>query len=292
MKIKDLLSPKKPSISFEFFPPKTDEGFRALMSTVEQMKDFVPSYVSITYGAGGSTRQKTVDLVSKIKKETGIETAAHLTCVGHSKTEIGKVLDELKAGGIENIIALRGDPPKGQTEFRPNPEGFKYASELVSFIRKGYDFSLGVAGYPEKHIEAPDVESDLQHLKEKIVAGGDFVVTQLFFNNDFYFSYVDRLRHLGVNVPVVAGIMPVTDTEQIKRFSDMCGATLPQELLDKLDEAGADKERVIQIGVQHAIAQCQELLKKGAPGIHFYTLNKSHSTREIFMALKEQGLVK
>ncbi len=292
MKIKEYLAKKTPSISFEFFPPKTDEGFRNLMETVSQLKQLNPAYVSITYGAGGSTRQKTVELVSKIKKETGIESAAHLTCVGHTKDEIKNVLEELAQAGIENIIALRGDPPKGQAEFKPNPQGFKFATELVSFIKKGYLFSIGVAGYPEKHIEAPDFESDLRHLKEKVDAGADFVVTQLFFDNKAYFSYVEKVRSLGVKVPILAGLMPITDTEQIKRFSGMCGATLPVELLRKLEKAGGNKEEVVGIGIDHAAAQARELLTKGAPGIHFYTLNKSHSTREIFQTLKNEGLVK
>ena len=262
------------------------------METVAQLRDLNPSYVSITYGAGGSTRHKTVELVSKIKKETGIESAAHLTCVGHSKEEIKNVLDDLDRAGVENILALRGDPTKGQTEFKANPAGFKFASELVSFIKSQYFFSIGVAGYPEKHVEAVDMESDLLHLKEKVNAGGDFIVTQLFFNNHAYFSYVDKVRALGINVPVVAGLMPITDTDQIKRFSDMCGAKLPLDLLVKLENAGGNKEKVVQIGIDHAVAQARELLSKGAPGIHFYTLNKSHSTRAIFKKLKIEGLVK
>ncbi len=292
MKVPQLFSTGRPLFSFEFFPPKTDEGLTSLLNTISQLKELKPSYVSMTYGAGGSTRQKTVQLVTRIKKETGIEAVAHLTCVGHSEKELISVLEELEKAGVDNILALRGDPPKGQTSFVPALDGYRYAADLVRLIRKRFKFGVGVAGYPEKHLEAPSLEADLKHLKEKVDAGADFIVTQLFFNNADYFSFVERVRKLGITVPVVAGIMPVTDADQIKRFTTMCGASLPGPLLAKLDACADNKEAVIRTGIEHATAQCLDLLQKGAPGIHFYTLNKSHATVEIFKNLKMKSVIK
>jgi methylenetetrahydrofolate reductase (NADPH) len=264
----------------------------SLLSTISQLKELKPSFVSMTYGAGGSTRQKTVELVTRIKKETGIEAAAHLTCVGHSENELISVLMDLEKAGVDNVLALRGDPPKGHTSFVPAKDGYRYASDLVRLIRKKFKFSVGVAGYPEKHVEAASMDEDLKHLKEKVDAGADFIVTQLFFDNKDYFRFVERVRALGINVPVIAGIMPVTDIEQIKRFTVMCGATLPPAFLSKLESLAADKAAVIQAGIDHATEQCRELVQKGAPGIHFYTLNKSHATIEIFKNLKAKSVIK
>lgn len=290
MKISELFGRGRPVFSFEFFPPKTDEGLSTLMQTVARLKELKPSFVSMTYGAGGSTRQKTVQLVSKIKNEIGIEAAAHLTCVGHSEAELAIILSELEKAGVENILALRGDPPKGETTFVPAKDGFRYAADLVALIREKFRFCVGVAGYPEKHVEARSMEEDLKNLQTKVSKGADFIVTQLFFNNADYFQFVEKVRKLGIKVPVVAGIMPVTDTDQIKRFTSLCGAKLPEVLLKKLD-AAADKEDVVRIGIEHATEQCQDLLAKGAPGIHFYTLNKSHATVEIFKNLSVRSLL-
>lgn len=291
MKVASILNKNRPVISFEFFPPKTDEGLANLLETIKTLKDLSPSFVSMTYGAGGSTRAKTVELVSRIKNEIGIEAVAHLTCVGHSRAELKTILTELKSRGVENILALRGDPPKGQASFVPAADGFANASELVRFIRSEFPFCIGVAGYPEKHIEAPTLEDDLSYLKQKVQAGGDFIVTQLFFDNAVYYSFVEKLRGMGVIAPVIAGIMPITDYDQIQRFAAMCGATLPASLRAKLEAAGGDKALVERIGIEHATAQCEDLLKKGAPGIHFYTLNKSRSTREIFLNLRKERVV-
>lgn len=289
MKVKNIIGNGRPSVSFEFFPPKTDAGLDSLLETVSALKALSPSFVSMTYGAGGSTRSRTVELVSRIKNEIGLEAVAHLTCVGHTRGEIDAVLGELSDAGIENILALRGDPPKGERTFVPVPGGFAHAADLVEFIRKNHSFGVGVAGYPEKHPEAPSFEADLLHLKEKVARGADYVITQLFFSNADYFSFVDRLRALGVTAPVVPGIMPVTDTDQVKRFTSMCGAKLPAALLSRLESAAGDRTEVGRIGVEHATAQCQELLRRGAPGIHFYTLNKSEATREVFRRLKTSG---
>lgn len=287
MKISELLTQKKPLVSFEFFPPKTDDGLKNLMETISSLKSLEPSFVSMTYGAGGSTRSKTIELVSRIKHDIGLEAAAHLTCVGHNQDELQQILREWQEKGIENILALRGDPPKGETQFNATKNGFRYASQLVGFIRRQFQFCIGVAGYPEKHIEAPSLEEDILHLKEKVSLGGDFVVTQLFFDNKDYFSFVDRLRVSGITAPVIAGIMPITDFEQVKRFTLLCGARIPAELMTSLEKAGADKDQVMEVGIHHAVRQCRELLKRGVPGLHFYTLNKSRATQEIFRRLKQ-----
>jgi len=292
VKIRDILKLGKPCISFEFFPPKTDDGLATLMNTISTLRAFNPSFVSMTYGAGGSTRAKTVELVSRIKSEIGLEAVAHLTCVGHHRSELEEIVNDLRSAGIENILALRGDPPKGQTRFETAAGGFSNANELVAFIRSKFDFSLGVAGYPEKHPESPSLEEDIDRLVSKVAAGADYVVTQLFFSNEDYFRFVDRVRAKGVTVPIIPGIMPVTDTDQVKRFTSLCGAKLPTALLARLEAAGADKAAVAHIGVEHAAAQCEDLLRHGAPGVHFYTLNRSDATREVFRRLTEKGVVR
>ncbi|MFQ5852341.1 MAG: methylenetetrahydrofolate reductase [NAD(P)H] [Candidatus Binatia bacterium] len=291
MKIKDFFGKGRPLFSFEFFPPKDEAGADSLFETIANLKELNPAFVSVTYGAGGSTRRKTVELTERIKRETGIEAMAHLTCVGHSREEILALLEELEPAGIENIMALRGDPPKGETNFVPHPNGFRYADELVSFIRSHKAFCLGVAGYPEVHPEAPSKEVDLANLKRKVEAGGDFITTQLFFDNRAYFDFVGRARRAGIEVPIVPGIMPVTNVAQIKRFTQMCGARIPPKLLVDLEAAEGNREAVIQTGILHATNQCEDLLRRGAPGIHFYTLNKSLATRTILSNLKAQLVI-
>lgn len=291
MKIIDLLNKRKPLVSFEFFPPKTDEGFLLLKNTLEQLKTLSPSFVSMTYGAGGSTREKTVRLVGEIKRDLAIEAMAHLTCVGHSQHELFQILLELKEAGVKNILALRGDPPKGQSQFVPAQNGFSNAVELVSFIKKNFDFCVGVAGYPEKHIESPSFELDYRYLKEKISAGADFIITQLFFDNSAFFNFTQKLENDGFKTPVIAGIMPITDFDQIKRFAQLCGASIPLSMVDRFEKIKQDKANVIELGVQVATEQCSELISHGVRGIHFYTLNKSQSTKEIFVELKKRGLI-
>ncbi len=286
MKIKERFGQERPLFSFEFFPPKDDRGVDALFETVARLKALEPAFVSVTYGAGGSTREKTVTITQRIKSEAGIEAMAHLTCVGHSRDEIDQLLDEYEEAGIENIMALRGDPPRGDTEFVPHPQGFSHANELIAFIRQRKDFCIGGAGYPEVHPEAPSAEEDLGNLKRKIDAGADFVVTQLFFDERDYFDFVSRVRSRGVVTPIVPGVMPITNTAQIKRFTQMCGATIPAPLLAKLEAVTGDADAVIDVGVEHATRQCRALLQGGAPGIHFYTLNRSLSTRKILANLQ------
>lgn len=289
MRISELLRTRTPIFSFEFFPPKTPQGELALFQTIEQLRSLEPGFVSVTYGAGGSTRQKTVELVSQIRNQVGIEAMAHLTCVANSRTEIRAILNRIQEEGIENVLALRGDPPRDQPHFKPPTNGFRYASELVRFIRtEGFRFCLGGACYPEGHIEAPDRETDLQHLREKVNAGLDFLITQLFFDNDFFFSFEQRARALGISVPIVPGIMPITNVAQIERFTQMCGATIPVALHRRLRQAKDHPDAVQQIGIDHALQQCRELLGHGVPGIHFYTLNQSPATRAIVERLREE----
>ncbi len=285
MKITRLFG-QSPTFSFEFFPPKDEEGVGRLFQTIAELKPYEPAYVSVTYGAGGSTRKLTVDLVRRIKKDVGIEAMAHLTCVGATQGELADVLEELVQGSVENVIALRGDPPRGETKFVPHQGGFAFGSELVRFIRARYELCIAAACYPEKHTEATDAETDLAHLRTKVDAGADFLITQLFFDNADYFRFVERARRAGVSIPIVAGIMPITNLSQIKRFTAMCGARIPAELLARLEAAGDDADLVRSIGVEHATEQCKDLLGRGAPGVHFYTLNRSRATRDILDRLR------
>ncbi len=290
MKIRNRLNPSKPCFSFEFFPPKTPEGEKNLWQALDDLRDLEPGYVSVTYGAGGSTRDRTVQLVTQIKERTGIEPMAHLTCVGHTRDELKGVLETLAKARIENVLPLRGDPPKGETVFKGVDGGFQYASELVAFIRENeFDFCLGGAAYPEGHVETPSRDEDLKHLKNKADAGLDFLVTQLFFDNAFYFDFVERARRNGINVPIVPGIMPITSYAQLGKFIRLCGATVPMRLQLQLEKVQDDPEAVMQLGVAHATLQCMELLQRGVPGIHFYTLNKSPATRMIVSALRARG---
>jgi methylenetetrahydrofolate reductase (NADPH) len=289
MRIRDLLGTGRLSFSFEFFPPKTPAAVDALFQTIADLQPLAPTFVSVTYGAGGSTRDLTIDLVGRIKRETGLEPMAHLTCVGSSRDEIAAILDRLAAAGIENIMALRGDPPRGSTTFVRPADGFGYASELIAFIRQRYAFCLGAACYPEGHPEAPSREQDLANLVTKVAAGPDFLVTQLFFDNQLYFDFVDRARQAGITLPIIPGIMPVTNVAQLERFTSLCGASIPARLRATL-AACADEAAVIEAGIAHAIEQCRGLLAGGAPGIHFYTLNKSRSTVAIMQALADAAV--
>ncbi len=291
MHIRELLGQGRPTFSFEFFPPKSEEAAKQLERTIADLRELRPSFVSVTYGAGGSTRERTIEIVTGVKRETGIEAMAHLTCVGSTRDELSVVLSKIRQAGIENILALRGDPPKGQTEFQPVEGGFRYASELVSFIRERHNsaFCLGGAAYPEKHPECGNPAVDLTNLKRKVEAGLDFVITQLFFNNRHYFEFAERARKAGIRAPIIAGIMPITNAAQIERFMVGCGATIPFALAEELDRRRDDPKAVMELGVAHATAQCIELLERGVPGIHFYTLNKSTATREIYSALQAAG---
>jgi len=286
MRIVDLFGAGAPVISFEFFPPKTEEGVETLYGTVKELRPCRPSFVSVTYGAGGSTRDRTLELVARIQRDLGITTMAHLTCVGSTKDEIRETLDRLYDSGIRNVLALRGDPPKGETEFQAVAGGFRYATELVAFIRElSQEWCVGAACYPEGHVESTDLEADLKHLIEKVDAGADFLVSQLFFDNDDYRAFVRRARSSGISVPIVPGLMPVTNASQVERFTKMCGARIPQELYRRLRIVENDTSAVVATGVQWAVDQGRQLLAEGAPGLHFYTLNRSSATLAVHAAL-------
>jgi len=287
VRIIDVLGRGRPVFSFEFFPPKDDDGVAGLFTTIGELRELEQAFVSVTYGAGGSTRDRTVDLVGRIRRVVGIEAMAHLTCVGHTRDELAAVLDRLAKDGVENVLALRGDPPKGQKTFAKVEGGFQYASELVEFVKsRGYPFCLGGACYPEGHPECSDRAADLKNLQQKINAGLDFVVSQLFYDNAFYFHFVERARTAGIQVPIIPGIMPLTTYAQIDRITRMCGATVPMRLMLEMEKRKDDPEAIMQLGVAHATMQCVELLERGVPGIHFYTLNRSKATRMILSALR------
>lgn len=285
MRIDQVAGRGTPIISFEFFPPKTDAGFQSLFKTIEELRPLKPSYVSVTYGAGGSTREKTVDLVVRIQRDLGIRAMAHLTCVGHTADEIGAVLDELWAGGIRNVLALRGDPPAGQTNFTKTEGGFGYANELVEYAVTRHDFCVAVAGYPEGHPQCLNRTRDMEHLKQKVDAGARLIITQLFFDNAEFYRFRDEARRAGIKVPIIAGIMPILNVSQIKRFVSMCGAKIPHPLLQKLESCEAEAETVYRCGVDYATDQCADLLKQEVDGLHYYTLNKSKATVDIVKRL-------
>jgi len=278
MKIRDILKTTRPTVSFEFFPPKDDAAMPNLLESLSHLRELRPSFTSCTYGAGGSTRARTLEVTLKIKEQFGIEAMAHFTCVGQTLKDIDSVLENFAHHGIENVLGLRGDRPTGVPE---PPQGwftdFKYAVELIRHIRDqfGNTFSIGCAGYPEKHPEAPSFESDLTNLKKKVDAGADFIITQLYFDNRRFFSFLEQARAIDIRVPIIAGIMPVTNVAQIKKFTAMCGATVPDQMLRDLDPIAHDPEAVLRYGVEWSTRQCAELLAKKADGLHFYTLNKS-----------------
>ncbi len=286
MRIVDRLNSGHPAFSFEFFPPKTPAGDEKLWNVLTELKSLQPSFVSVTYGAGGTTRAKTVDLTTRIKSELGMEAMAHLTCVGATRGEITEVVQELGKGGVDNILCLRGDPPKGQTKFEATEGGFRYGNELVEHVRGTGDSCIGAACYPEGHVEASSKYEDLHHLKLKVDAGVDFLISQLFFDNRAYFDFVDRARAKGITVPIIPGIMPISNVDQVQRFTKMCGASIPEPLMEELERRRDQPDAVHELGVAHATIQCLGLLQGGAPGIHFYTLNKSTATREIVLALR------
>jgi methylenetetrahydrofolate reductase (NADPH) len=286
MRIADIYRPGRFGLSFEIFPPKTTDGDAALWENVERLAKFKPAFVSCTYGAGGSTRDRTADLCEGITSRFGIAATAHFTCLGGTRDELREFLKAARSRGIANIMALRGDAPAGQTEFRQIEGGLRHANELVSLIRSEFpDFGIGVAGYPEKHPEASSLESDLDNLKRKVDAGANAVFTQLFFSNENFLRFRDRYRQAGITVPLVPGIMPVLNFAQIKRITSLCGAVLPAAFAAKLEAAQENKDAQFQAGVEFATAQCRELVAEGVPGIHFYVLNRSQACEEILGAL-------
>jgi methylenetetrahydrofolate reductase (NADPH) len=281
VKLADLYARPELTLSVEFFPPKTDKGEENLFSEIEIIKRLNPAFCSVTYGAGGSTREKTVDLVKKIHRECGLEVMCHLTVVGQSKDEAMAVLQSLKETGIENIIALGGDPPQGMVDWKPHPDGFQHAVELVREAVGLGGFSIAVAGFPEVHPRAESRVSDLQYLKEKVDAGAAAIITQLFFDNEDYYRYVEDVRRLGVRVPIVPGILPILSASQIRRFTSLCCAKIPAQLERQLVKVENDDDGAVQLGIEYATRQCEGLIKFGIPGLHFYSLNKSHSIQAV-----------
>jgi len=287
MRIDELYSgATEPVFSFEFFPPKTEEGEQNLYDALKQLRELQPAFVSVTYGAGGSTRDKTIEIVSRIRAEYGLEAMAHFTCVGATETQLRETLDQMVAAGLENVLALRGDPPVGQEEWTKTDGGLEYSRELVELIRDNYGFSIGAACFPETHIHATSPDDDLRYLKEKVDAGAQFLISQLFFDNAKYFEFVDRARAIGIDVPIVPGIWPITNVAQIQRVTKLSACSLPGQLLEELHARAGEPEAVVQFGVAYATLQCAELLAGGAPGVHFYTLNRSPATRAILSALR------
>lgn len=295
MHITDLLQRQRPTFSFEFFPPKTEEASQSLLEAVRELAQFKPAYVSVTYGAGGSTREMTHDLVVRIKNETGIDSTPHLTCVCHSEADIQGILERYAAAGVSNILALGGDPPRGIANYERKNDAFQHAADLVVFIQKfnasgvhadKRGFGIGVAGFPEGHPSTPNRLLEMDYLKAKVDAGADYICTQLFFDNHDFLDFRDRCRLAGIHVPIIAGIMPITSASGMKRMAELAGGSrYPAKLLRAIARCNGDEEAVQRVGIHYATEQCQDLLDHGVDGIHFYTLNKSKATREIYAAL-------
>ncbi len=287
--IKERLYRREPTFSFEFFPPKTARGEESLAQALDDLKPLSPTFVSVTYGAGGSMRSKTRDIVRSIKHAHGLHVMAHVTCMGHSHDEIKALLMDFAEHGITDILALRGDPPDPDADWQEVPDGPQHAIEVVRVAREIGGFSVGVAGFPEKHPDAPDLDTDLEYLRQKVDAGADFVMTQLFFDNDTYFDFVRRARKIGITVPIIPGIMPITRAGQIERFHELCGCSIPEILARHIRDCEGDVCRMQSVGLAFCAGQCVDLLRRGAPGIHFYTLNKSRACHTVYAALNAMG---
>lgn len=288
MRITDLYAARSPVFSFEFFPPKTEAGYRSLFRTIGDLKQLDPGFVSVTCGAAGSTRTRTAELVIRIQRELGITAMAHMTCTGQTREELAETLTRLQEAGIENVLTLRGDPPRDQPDWRPVEGGFRHADELARFVASRFDFAMGGACYPEKHPEAESLEADLENLRRKVEAGVGFLITQLFLVDEDYFRFVEQARAAGIDVPIVPGIMPMVSLQNLQAAMRLSpGSRTPEELVTELEAADGDAERSLEVGVAWATRQCRELLAGGAPGIHFYTLNRSPATRRVHENLQE-----
>jgi methylenetetrahydrofolate reductase (NADPH) len=286
MRVDEIIAAKAPTFSVELFPPKTEEATEALFATARSLRELEPDFVSVTYGAGGSTREGTVEITRALKDEIGLETMAHLSCVGETREGLATTLDRIEAAGIENVFALRGDPPRGEEDFVQPEGGLGSAAELTAFIGSRWDFSIGGACFPEVHPEAPDLETDLAYLKTKVDAGASFLITQLFFDNQVYFDFVAAARAAGIGVPILAGVIPVASFAQTKRICGLCDASIPERLERAFAAAGGDERAEFELGIAYAAQQCSELLIAGAPGIHFYALNRAPATRAVLGALQ------
>ncbi|WP_205695841.1 methylenetetrahydrofolate reductase [NAD(P)H] [Conexibacter sp. SYSU D00693] len=289
MRIDELLDAGRsgePIFSFEFFPPRTPEGEENLYAALRELRELGPDFVSVTYGAGGSTRGKTIEIVTRIREEFGLEAMAHFTCVNATTDDLRATLAQMQEAGISNVLALRGDPPQGQDRWTKTEGGLEYSRELVELIDREFDFAVGAACFPETHLDAVSPEADLDYLKAKADAGARFLITQLFFDNGVFHDFVARAREAGIDVPIIPGVMPISDYAQIARITTMCGATWPEHVIGELEARKDDPAAVAAFGVSYAVMQCADLLAHGAPGIHFYTLNRSPATRAILSALR------
>jgi len=288
LKIKDILE-KKRTISCEFFPPKTAEGIPGVFRAIDELKAYCPDFISVTYGAGGSTRVFTEEITTRVKCRGELEVMAHLTCVGQAKTEVHGVLERLEKAGVENVIALRGDPPRGQPSFVPVDGGFSHSTELIEHIRQHFPFGLAAACYPEGHTESPDLASDIKYTRLKVEKGADFLITQLFYDNNHFFRFLERAERAGIRVPIIPGVLPILSTAQIRRFTALCGATIPPALDKKLEKFADDDAAARELGVEYASHQVRELWDSGVPGVHFYVLNRSYSVSRILNNLGLPG---
>lgn len=294
MRIAQLLQRQEPFLSLEFFPPKDRAQWPGFFDVVRQLRELAPLFCSVTYGAGGGTQHNTLEIVARMKQEYGLEPLAHLTCVGADRTRLATFLSGLAQAGVENVLALRGDPPRGETSFTPDSEEFQHGSDLVSFIRGNFDLSIGVAGYPEKHPEASNMADDLEHLRHKVACGADFVITQLFFDNDVYFDFVDRAREAGIGVPIIPGILPVQNLAALKRMLTFCGASVPAGYMRDLEHVHEvyGESGVRGLGLGYAKGQIRNLLDRGAPGVHLYTLNKADTCLDIWKDFSRRDRLK
>lgn len=290
MKIKDILQQRR-TISFEFFPPRGAEGIPEVLQVIGQLRAFRPDFVSVTYGAGGATRRFTEEITVQVKRTTDLEVMAHLTCVGQTREEVHDVLVRLEQAGIENVIALRGDPPRGQTDFVPAAGGFSHANELIQHICSRFHFGVAAACYPEGHPQSPDLPSDIKHTRRKVDLGAEFLITQLFYDNAHFFRFMERARQAGIQVPILPGVLPILNAAQVRRFTSLCGAKIPPALDRQLDRLGGDDAAVRELGVEYATRQVQELQQWGVPGVHFYVLNRSYSVSRILENLGLPGHV-
>ena len=288
MKFAELYGTGRPAISFELFPPRTDAAMAELEERLPHLIALGPSHMTVTYGAMGTTRERTLEVTSLIKNGLGTEAAHHLTCVGQTRDDIARLLDDIREQNIENIVALRGDPPRGETAFSPVAGGYSHGNELVEHVKRHGGFGIAVAGYPETHQEAPDSETDLQNLKRKVDSGADVVVTQLFYDNRDFYDFVERCRAIGIRQPIVPGLMPILNVDQIKRITGMCGATIPDGLMRRLEEAGDDEALVHEVGISHTAEQASDLLDNGVAGIHFYVLNRHFHIAEIMERIRPE----
>jgi methylenetetrahydrofolate reductase (NADPH) len=285
MKISNLYSTNKCTLSFEVFPPARDGSIEDLLTVVHELARLEPDFISVTYGAGGGTQHMSLEIASEIQNTIGLEVLAHLTCVQATKSDIAYILNEFKKGNIKNILAMRGDPPQGEQVFQKTEGGFGYANELVEFIKVNYNFSIGVAGYPEKHVEAPNLNVDIENLKRKVDAGADFIITQLFFDNDDFYRFRDMAQNKGINVPIIPGIFPIFNYKQIAKIASLCGAKIPAHLHDTLAGVSENNDEVAKYGTEYAIRQSQDLLDNGIAGLHFYSMNKSRHVTKIVREL-------